>query len=307
MPDPDDVRTYVERLADAPTLESLPPVVDPTLQAPLNPPRRIQQKFVGSSYLEAYAEAERFVSAAFARWPSSALADQTVLDFGSGWGRITRLLLSRLRADQVWSSDVDAQMTVLLHSTLPGVNAVTNAPMPPTVFNRSTFDAVTAFSVFSHLSEEAHRAWSHEFARVTRVGSKVYITVLEEHFLDQVAGAQRAAAAGTADAFSESLAAIVPDAAVAREQFRKGLFVFGGGDDLDGPRSTTFYGWAAAPRSWIEQVWGGAGFVIESWVPTGELFEQAMVVLTRVDSRPIGRASRFARRAAGALKRRFAR
>lgn len=306
MTEADTGRSYVERLADAETLAELPGIVDPTVEAPLNPPPRIQQKFVGASYLDAYREAERFVDAAFDRWPAGERATQVVLDFGSGWGRITRLLMSRLRADQIWSSDVDAQMTVLLHHTLPGVNAVTNRPMPPTVFHTGGFDAVTAFSVFSHLSEDAHRQWSAEFARVTRPGSKVFITVLEENFLAQIAGAQAAVAAGEADQFATSLAAVVPDAHVALEEFRQGTFIFGGGGD-DGPREKSFYGWAAAPRAFVERTWGANGFVIESWTPTGELFEQAMVVLRRVESGPVGRVERFARRAVTGLQRRLTR
>jgi hypothetical protein len=34
----------------------------------------------------------------------------------------------------------------------------------------------------------------------------------------------------------------------------------------------------------VERVWGAAGFEIESWVPNGQLFDQAMVVLVRSDS-----------------------
>lgn len=276
---------FVKQLADAPTLQALPEVADPVRRAPMNPPQDIQQKFVGSSYVAAYSEAERFVDRAFEHWPKGDTTTQTVLDFGSGWGRITRMLLRRFRADQVWSSDVDSEMTVLLNSTLPGVNAVTNAPFPPTVFRPGTFDAITAFSVFSHLSEEAHRQWAAEFARVTHAGSRVYITVLEEEFLAVVAGAQAAVAAGDASDFAQQLAQVVPDAAASAEAARRGEFVYaGGGADDDGPRSRSFYSWAVAPQSWVEQVWGAAGFEIESWVPHGQLFDQAMVVLVRSDS-----------------------
>jgi hypothetical protein len=251
----------------------------------MNPPERIQQKFVGSSYVAAYSEAERFVDRAFDNWPKGDITTQTVLDFGSGWGRISRMLLRRVRADQLWSSDVDSEMTVLLHSTLPGVNAVTNTPWPPTVFRPETFDAITAFSVFSHLSEDAHRQWATEFARVTHPGSRVYITVLEDEFLAVVAGAQAAVAAGEADLFAQRLAVVVPDAMVSVAAARRGEFVYaGGGADDDGPRSRSFYAWAVAPRSWVEKVWGEAGFTLESWVPTGQLFDQAMAVLVRTDA-----------------------
>lgn len=278
---------FVRELAEAPSLDALPAVADPVQRTPLNPPERIQRKFVGSSYLTAYSEAERFVDAAFQAWPEGEVTTQTVLDFGSGWGRISRLLLRRLRADQLWASDVDSDMTTLLHTTLPGVNAVTNSPWPPTVFRDSGFDAITAFSVFSHLSEDAHRQWAAEFGRLTHPGSRVYITVLEEQFLNVVAGAQAAVAAGGADKFTTNLAQVVPDAISSRDAVRRGEFVYaGGGADDDGPRKRSFYSWAVAPRPWVEMVWGAAGFRLESWVPTGELFDQAMAVLVRTDDAP---------------------
>ncbi len=192
---------YIASLVEAPTLEALPAVVDTIARPPLNPPQWIQEKFVGSSYETAYREAERFVSRAFEHWPADELSSFKVLDFGSGWGRILRLLLLRLRPEQVWSSDVDLSMTVLVQSTLPGVNATTNAPMPPSMFRSGMFDGVTAFSVFSHLSEDAHRAWAAEFARVLKPGGKVFMTVLEDDFLHTVEAAQAAVRSGEAPGF----------------------------------------------------------------------------------------------------------
>ena len=233
-----------------------------------------------------------------------------VLDFGSGWGRILRLLLLRLRPEHVWSSDVDLSMTVLVQSTLPGVNATTNAPMPPSMFRSGMFDGVTAFSVFSHLSEDAHRAWAAEFARVLKPGGKVFMTVLEENFLHIVAAAQAEVQSGEADTFSRKIATVTDDAAADLEAARRGRFVYAGHGDDDGPRSRTFYSWAVAPRPWLEQTWGEHGFVLETWEPTGELFDQAMAVfvLTGAGVRPVRRSlTRRARSLAGRAWRRVRR
>jgi SAM-dependent methyltransferase len=275
---------YISSLVEAPTLDRVPPVIDPTASPPPNPPRAIQERFVGSSYETAYREAERFVARAFEFVPAAREGDLRVLDFGAGWGRILRMLLRRVGPGQLWSTDVDLEMTALVHSTLPGVNATTNAPMPPSSFRSGMFDAVTAFSVFSHLSEPAHRAWAEEFARVLRPGGLVFITVLEEQFLQTVAGAQAAVESGEADGFARSLAGITEDAGRDLRAAAAGDFVYAGLGDDDGPRARSFYSWAVAPRIWMARTWGDAGFELLEWIPTGELFEQAMVVFRLADS-----------------------
>jgi hypothetical protein len=50
MSSDETVSEFVRSLAAAPTLAELPDVADPVNRAPQNPPQRIQQKFVGSSY-----------------------------------------------------------------------------------------------------------------------------------------------------------------------------------------------------------------------------------------------------------------
>ena len=122
-----------------------------------------------------------------------------ILDFGSGWGRITRTLLTKVPATKIHAIDVDEQMTALLNTTLPGVNALTIAPEPPTVLGEASIDAAVAFSVFSHLSGPAHEAWAAEFGRIVAPGGVVAITVLDAAFFGQIAGAQAAVAAGEAD------------------------------------------------------------------------------------------------------------
>lgn len=273
---------FVNKLASAETLDSLPSLADASSRAPLNPPEIIQLQFVGASYVDAYTEAERFVDRAFECWPDGDASTHSVLDFGSGWGRIGRMLLRRFSADRIWASDVDVQMSALIQSTLPGINAVTNDSLPPSSFRTNMFDAVTAFSVFSHLSERSHRAWATEFGRITRAGGKVFITVLEPVFIEQVAVAQELVAQRDANDFAIHLSTALTDVRVARNHARQGKFVYAnGGADTDGPRAREFYAWAVAPRYWVTKVWGNAGFRVESWIPTGELFEQAMVVLER--------------------------
>ena len=106
--------------------------VDVRRTAPPNPPEFIQRKFVGVSYHDAYSEAATLVATTF-----ELLAKHTnaaggrpgrVVDFGSGWGRISRFLADRVAATSIFAVDVDPEMTALVNVTLPGVNAMTTTP-----------------------------------------------------------------------------------------------------------------------------------------------------------------------------------
>ena len=272
----------VASFATAPSLSALPGVVDVRAAAPPNPPEEVQVKFVGRSYAEAYAEAESFVRVcdefAGTHGPGELGSLERIIDFGSGWGRITRTLLLKTEPSRVFALDVDGEMTALVNTSLPGVNAMTVRPDPPTVLGDESVQAVLAFSVFSHLSGPAHEAWAAEFGRLVAAGGIVAITVLDEAFFAQVAGAQAAVAAGAADAFATSLATTFPELDRARKAFDHGEIQFagtGGGE----VRTADYYGWAAAPRKYIERVWGQAGFRLVEWVPSGVLFPQALAFL----------------------------
>ena len=274
----------VTTFAQAPCMENLPDVIDIGSVIPLNPPEAIQLKFVGLSYENAYAEAETFVkvtdefAAKHGRGGFASL--ERIIDFGSGWGRITRTLLAKVPATKIHALDVDSQMTAFVNTTLPGVNALTISPEPPTILGDASVDALIAFSVFSHLSGPAHEAWAGEIGRVVAPGGVVAITVLDQALFGQIAGAQTEVEAGEADGFAENLAKTFTDLDAAQAGFSAGQIQYaptGGGQ----VRTGDYYGWAAAPSKYIERVWGAAGFRVVEWVPSGVLFPQALVFMVR--------------------------
>lgn len=278
------VDELIQAFAQAETLHELPRVVDVLRVPPPNPPEAIQTAFVGSSYSAAYAEAASFVRVAdqwSRRHRQRTLSDAArVIDFGGGWGRISRFLLAHVQPSALYTLDVDVQMTAIVGSTLPGVNAMTVAPYPPTVFGDGIAEAVVGFSVFSHLSPATHAAWAREFGRLCAPGSMVFITLLDIPFFGQVQAAQDASEDVDAEWSARALANTFPDVSEARRQYESGEPVYapvGGG----GVRSADFYGWAAIPPEFIEREWGDSGFDIAEWVPSGSLFPQAMVGLVK--------------------------
>ncbi len=279
-----DTAALVGRLAAAKSLPGLPDIVDITASAPPNPPENVQAQFAGRSYEDAYNEAATFVYVVdewLTRHCDRPLSPKSrVLDFGSGWGRITRVLLTLVPPTSLFAVDVDPQMTALLNTTLPGVNALTVTPMPPTVLADASVDAAIAFSVFSHLAPHTHEAWADEFGRVLAPGGMAFITLMDAAFLTQVREAKEQVAAGAAVPFQVGLAPVFDDIDTAETAFNNGEAVYspsGGG----GIRTSDYYGWAAMPPRYIQQVWGAAGFDVVEWVPSGVLFGQAMVGLVR--------------------------
>jgi hypothetical protein len=171
-------------------------------------------------------------------------------------------------------------MTALVGSTLPGLNVMTVDSLPPTVFRDGFADAALAFSVFSHLSPEAHEAWAQEFGRLIAPKGMVFITLLDSVFFDQVQATKDAVAAGSTDAFTLSLSQCFPDLGETRRRYAAGEPAYaglGGGGVLTGD----YYGWAAVPPEYVKRVWGEAGFDVVEWVASGKLFQQAMVGLVR--------------------------
>jgi ubiquinone/menaquinone biosynthesis C-methylase UbiE len=274
----------VSRLSAAETLPDLPEIVDLARAVPPNPPEAVQTQFVGRSYEDAYTEAASFVRIVdewLIKHTKRGLgARSRVLDFGSGWGRITRLLLTQVPPTSIYAVDVDPQMTALLNTTLPGVNALTVTALPPTVLADASIDSAVAFSVFSHLAPHAHEAWAAEFGRVVAPGGMVFITLMDAVFLSQIREAKEQVAAGTAVPFHVGMAPLFDDIDAAEAAFNAGEAVYspsGGG----GVRTEDFYGWAAMPAPYIDRVWGAAGFEVVEWVRSGVVFGQAMVGLAR--------------------------
>lgn len=276
---------WITQFSSAETLRKMPAIVDLIQRMPPNPPAHIQEQFVGHSYEVAYSEAFSFAHVV-GQWSlnngrGSLASLDRVLDFGSGWGRVTRVLLAcQVNSRNIIAAAVDQEMSALISVALPGVTALTVDPMPPTFLGDATLDLVTAYSVFSHLSPEAHEGWAHEFGRLVADGGLVVITVLDRSFFEQIQWSVDAAKTGDANAVSNSLAGAFPDLVGATATFDQGGFVYSGTGGA-GVRTGDFYGWAVAPKPYIEDIWGAAGFDVIQWVPSGVLFEQAVLALRR--------------------------
>ena len=94
----------------------------------------------------------------YARHGSRPLADSTVLDFGCGWGRLTRLVARDVAPGGLCGCDPYPGILDVCDRMRVPARLAPIAYVPTALPFDDRFDLVYAFSVFTHLSEETHLA-----------------------------------------------------------------------------------------------------------------------------------------------------
>ena len=111
-------------------------------------------------------------------------AGAAVLDFGSCWGRITRFFMRDVSVENLHGIDVVSEFVDECRQLFGTNNFNVCNPLPPCEISSSSIHLITAYSVFSHLSENAFHAWMKEFHRILRPGGVLAFTTRSEVFLD---------------------------------------------------------------------------------------------------------------------------
>jgi SAM-dependent methyltransferase len=119
-----------------------------------------------------------------------------LLDFGCGCGRVLQYFALYAGSCRLVGADVDAEAVRWCVAHLDFARFRPLEKSPPSPFEAEEFDAVYAFSVFSHLPEEAQRAWLAELARITRPGAALVITVHGRHAVEEIVSGRRAETPG---------------------------------------------------------------------------------------------------------------
>ncbi len=100
-----------------------------------------------------------------------------VLEWGCGPARVLRHLPSFLPPDsEVHGTDYNPDTVSWCRTTLPQLNVVANQLEPPLPYPDDSFDAIYVLSVFTHLSEAMHHAWSVELTRLLKPGGILIVT-----------------------------------------------------------------------------------------------------------------------------------
>jgi 2-polyprenyl-3-methyl-5-hydroxy-6-metoxy-1,4-benzoquinol methylase len=151
------------------------------------PAEALQMGTVAGAGVETIRQAWAFASGVLERFETSPLfanPDKTLLDFGTGWGRISRCFLRDFRRDRMIGIDVNPELIELCKTIFPGPRFIQCNSLPPTKLANESIDFIVGFSVFSHLSEIACQAWAIEFAHLLKGGGMVALTTRSRSFFD---------------------------------------------------------------------------------------------------------------------------
>jgi SAM-dependent methyltransferase len=115
-----------------------------------------------------------------------------ILDFASGFGRVTRHMVTEVDRDDVWVSDIYADGVAFQERYL-GVHGIVSTTVPESFLCDLTFDAVLVSSLFTHLPEARFVSWLQRLGSLVAPGGMLLFSV---HDLSLRSGGERDAAAG---------------------------------------------------------------------------------------------------------------
>jgi ubiquinone/menaquinone biosynthesis C-methylase UbiE len=106
-----------------------------------------------------------------------------VLDWGCGPARIIRHLPALMSENsRFFGTDYNLESVAWCQNNIPGIEFSRNTLKPPLAYDKDSFDAIYGISIFTHLSEEMHMAWSEELQRVLNPGGLLLLTSQGESF-----------------------------------------------------------------------------------------------------------------------------
>jgi SAM-dependent methyltransferase len=198
----------------------------------------------------------------------------SVLDFGCGWGRMARFFLRDLDPSKIWGVDCLARIIAVCQQTNKWCNFRVVDPLPPTTFPGEMFDLIYSYSVFSHLSEDAHKKWLLEFNRILRPGGLLIATTRGREFIEYCEMLRHSKGRppdGVETAF--------PYTKQSLSDYDNGMYCYyplGGGDILD----ASFYGETCIPKVYVLNHWT-KDFTFLEYFESGDVELQNTIVVKK--------------------------
>jgi SAM-dependent methyltransferase len=190
---------------------------------------------------------------------------ETILDFGSGCGRIMLWLEKLSASSSLHGVDIDKRAVEYSQRTFPYASFKVNQPLPPLDYPDGTFDLVYNHSVFTHIDEEYQDAWLAELHRVTKPGGHLVLSIHGEEALRQFE---------LHSGQSEG-----PPSSVRKELAQRGICFIKEDSWVGGPFPDFYHSTFHAPW-YIFEHWGRV-FDIRAFVARGSLNFQDFLLLER--------------------------
>jgi SAM-dependent methyltransferase len=153
---------------------------------PSVPDVALQQVWNGASGAELAAQSTSFYTKLlerFVQYSERRISEARVLDFGCGWGRLTRFLARDVEPGSLYGCDpVEAILDVCRANGVPAKLARSDF-LPERLPFEERFDLTFAFSVFTHISEAAHETCLRALHHGLRPGGILVLTIRPPEYL----------------------------------------------------------------------------------------------------------------------------
>ncbi len=156
------------------------------VKLPALPSDEIQIGFTGSSGLFNMRQAFSFYKYVCSVCQISNIREPLILDFGGGWGRISRFFLRDTKPESIFIAETREYAIDCLRKYAAGCSIIHNQPRPPIPGLPGQLDLACAYSVFSHLSEEYFQAWVNYLLSVLRPGGYLVFTTRGQFFINHL-------------------------------------------------------------------------------------------------------------------------
>jgi SAM-dependent methyltransferase len=199
---------------------------------------------------------------------------KTLLDFGCGWGRFTRLFVHDVEEAGLIAVDPWGEALQMSRQHMPYAAFIQSELEPPLMFRNNFFDVVFANSVFSHLSESNALAWIQEIQRILRPGGLLIATTHPKFFLIVVQELKNSIRKAESD-WHDFLKKADIDIEQALLNLEQGQFVH-----IVTGQNNGLYGDSCVPEAYIRNVWGEFLELVE-FTDDQTKFPQATFVLRK--------------------------
>ena len=255
------------------------------------PSEAVQLRFTGAHGKANLQQAFDFYKFVCQHMPRQNVGRLRLIDFGGGWGRVTRFFLRDIPEDQLVLVDCLTDAVECAKSLNPPFEVIHSDVNPPLPFSKSVTDCCIAFSVFSHLSEAACLDWLSHLGELLTPGGKLVFTTRGPAHIESIRSirlrekkAQRWSIRNLLQKKQKlaphNLVTKLPHPDQIEHLYKESQFQFyptGGGGELQ----ESFYGETWIPEKWIAERYTSLGFEKYQFFPEFASVNQCVFVLTK--------------------------